>query len=486
MGRRRLPKLGRKIDDFDKSLMAWAIKEMSIDTWAGYGLEGEVYSGDICPHPYYSKYELNFKRKFTGKPQLPISLIAHWRDESFPCFFYSNLNYNHLILNVDCDNTHFIPSGHNKSLFWQIVYEFLENIGLSKAYTEKSTHGKGTHSYISFDLTESDWFDQEGKRRNYQEQTSFVKKIILEFQEGLRSFINFHSLPLHVDLLGLPAEYASNGEILTTGTLVKLPFGMNKRKNRIAFSKRQRLNLQQLDLITKNLIDKYTPINNCRKEVGWHGSLELPGKWHLVPEILGFFKRYFGDSKIPFHKRSILSANEFADYLIAIETAYQLASKNKSKEEYWKNTVPINLVMSVFSKNKKKGFNYSSNQFDHKKFRFIFSFCIKYKIINPINLRHSYQVFHENGECSVGIARKWEINNLFDSFFAEFLSVPRIKLKVPGYSPYSLPQNKRERESIIAGNRFSSRFSNFVTILIVLYRKIISWFKNGPKFYLRL
>jgi len=454
----KLENLGRRINDQDKAAMAWALRELAIDQHSGFGYKGKVSDGSICPRPYYENDVLNRNKEQNWKTNVPKKLFALWREQQLACFFYSNLRLGRLVINIDCDNKDGkIPSGKRNSVFWRKTFSLLRALGLSGAYTQRSTNGKGTHSYLNVKITPDNWVDENGNRRSFLELSLFAREVLSNLQNAIRTYWSCKGIQINVDVLGSPAAYDWQGNILVRGSWVKMPFDMHKTNKRKRFEKRQTVSLRfisdsaarLLKLSEKLMASGHKPSIINPKPL--KSSTETEGRWDLRNSFKSFFQRHFGDKSIPFYKRSLLSMEEFADYLIAFETASRVTQNGKPKEAFWKNSLPVKLIQLIFDRNTKNSNNLANRKFDFRKYRFIFSFISNYKLITVINSKHSYKGNDLYGNETKGIARKWFVNRRFFSFFPNYNLEKQIF--IAEITPYSRILNTF-LGFIISGNSF--------------------------------
>jgi hypothetical protein len=490
MGSRRLEKLGRSLTVKDHQFRFWALNELAIDEYSGLGFKGLVYSGKKCPRPYYTNQELDRRWQYTSYPYIPKNLFAHCLDQRTPCFFYSDIRKGFFVINIDCDNNFDIPSGHRESQFWLHVFNLLKSIGLKGAFTQHSTNKLGTHSYISVSITNDDWFDPDGGIRTYTSLSNYVRRVVLNFQSALRNYCTTKQIPMHVDVLGLPAVYDDQGRIIKRGSWIKMPFDMKALSQRKKFEKRQTVKLSDLINITNKINE------NCKKTTNKKTLLELKpfksstdtnGRWDMRSFYEQFFVRHFGDDTIPFYKKSLINKHEFAEYLIAIELASRVTQTKQSKDIIFKNTLPTNLIRAIFNKNIVNGYSLSNRNYDDRKSRFILSFLRNHRLVTVIDFRHFYIPIKTDVEVFKGTARKWFLNKLFYTFFENY-NIQKAVLFIK-YSPFPRVY-KQSLISVINTGKRIFWFYQLSPIIWILYKpkfyNPVKKFLKNLKFHLRL
>ena len=416
-----IPNIGRKVSCDDRAFMTWCLSECFIDKISGLGLRARVSGGHFCPRPHRENGTVNRILCRWGVPRLPVKLFAAARSYVTPVFFYSDVSALRLVLNLDFDNKYSLDPDE----FQKQREILLGELGLSQAYTQRSTNGNGTHSYITLKIDDQ-FVDSPCGDINFESLANRTRSLILDFQKAARSKIKSLGLQIHLDVMGLPAVYDNfTKQLKLRGSWVKLPFDMEIPNERLAFESRQIVSATWVQNLVLQIeygdkidseVKKSTP--GAKDNPQSYGSTETKSRWDLADAIRRFFVYRFGARSFPWRCRGVLTDKEFADYVINIEHASRVSKNKKHEKEIWIGTLPENLVRAIFEANRENGRNSQTNCFDSKKYKFVRECLIDLGMITIIDRRWFPQIALQ---CGIilrdGISAKWHVNEQFYSFF---------------------------------------------------------------------
>lgn len=416
-----IPSIGRKVTSDDWAYMDWCLSECFIDKISGLGLRARVLGGHYCPRPHRENGTVNRMLCRWGVPRLPVTLFAAGRSGITPVFFYSDISAFRLVINLDFDNKY--------KLDWTEFQKqrdiLLAGLGLSQSYTQRSTNGNGTHSYITLKIDDQ-FVGSSCGDINFESLATRTRSLILDFQKAARRKIQSLGLQIHLDVMGLPAIYDNlTKQLKLRGSWVKLPFDMEIPNERLAFESRQIVSATWLQDLVLNIecedkidskVKKKPPVSNDNLQT--YGSTETRSRWDLADAIRRFFVFRFGTKSFPWRCRGVLTDKEFADYVINIEHASRVSTNKKHEKEIWIGTLPERLVKAIYETNRESGRNLQTNCFDPKKYKFVRECLVNLELISIIDRRWFPIIVLESGiVLREGIAAKWHINEQFYSFF---------------------------------------------------------------------
>ena len=398
---RKLPKLGRRVNEEDYLYADYIIEECSVER-SGFGAKLLTSTGEYKPRHLFTKEKLNkYPRSYF---KLPITAIALHRMGINPAYIYSDPSTGRVIFNIDCDNKWNLPIEEFREQVEILIYL----LGMEGVYIQRSTNGKGFHCY--------------GTLRTENIDVQEIKHIFNNLQKFANNICKDNDLKIHVDILGHPSVYDENCQIVKKGTLVKIPFDLEIEEERFKFESRKKFDPEFFDHLfgwdsleenKKVKIEK--KINNNASNQ--NSSIFTKANLDLQPYIESWFKLHYGTDKIRINsQRDSLCGNEFAYYAIAIDLASKRASKGKPQREEWKDTLPMNNIKQAYESITE---DKAVSKWNERKYRHVRQLLESYDLLNIIDKTYKPTTYNEDGEVlELGISAKWRVKHEdFKEFF---------------------------------------------------------------------